>query len=71
MRTFFPQNEHVKLGVLIIHGCALYTGKYGIASFIDSKGGERCCNHHFVSFPWNWLKEVHGDRNATYKNLGT
>ena len=26
IRTFFGQNEHVKLGVRIIHGCALYTG---------------------------------------------
>ena len=36
MRTFFSQNEHVKLGVCIVHGCALYTDKYGIVSFIDS-----------------------------------
>ena len=28
-RTFFGQNEHVKWGVRIMHGCVIYTGKYG------------------------------------------
>ena len=29
IHNFFGQNEHIKWGVLIIHGCVLYTGKYG------------------------------------------
>ena len=41
VKTFFMKN-FVKIGVHIIHGCVLYTGKYGNTKFLSLICKEKC-----------------------------
>ena len=49
------------------HG-AIHAKSCVVAGSFLRWNSEPVSSDHFLS---SWLKEVHGDRNATYKNLGT